>query len=173
MEKASSGSCCTTPSQSPLKHMQTSVQFKGNMRPHISINVADVPKSTAFYEALFNQKPVKVKLDYSKFEPANPPVNFAINQVAVPGKRDGHFGIQVKSRKAVQDFVERFRKTGVKIEETESAVACCYSVQDKVWLTDPDGNHWEVFVVTEKEADEGCGVTCVCYNAETGGCDWT
>jgi hypothetical protein len=26
-------------------------------------------------------------------------------------------------------------------------VSCCYAVQDKVWVTDPDGNAWEVFVV--------------------------
>jgi hypothetical protein len=24
---------------------------------------------------------------------------------------------------------------------------CCYALQDKVWVEDPDGNSWEIFVV--------------------------
>jgi hypothetical protein len=32
-----------------------------------------------------------------------------------------------------------------------------------VWVGDPDGNRWEVYVVTEADADEGCGADCVCY----------
>jgi hypothetical protein len=45
-------------------------------------------------------------------------------------------------------------------------------VQDKAWVVDPDGNHWEVFVVTNNEAEEGCGLSCICYDADTGGCNW-
>jgi hypothetical protein len=26
---------------------------------------------------------------------------------------------------------------------------CCYALQDKTWVHDPDGNEWEVFVVLE------------------------
>jgi hypothetical protein len=26
-------------------------------------------------------------------------------------------------------------------------VDCCFALQDKVWITDPDGNRWEVFTV--------------------------
>ena len=35
---------------------------------------------------------------------------------------------------------------------TEDNVTCCYAVQDKVWVEDPDGNAWEVFVVKGEAA---------------------
>jgi hypothetical protein len=31
---------------------------------------------------------------------------------------------------------------------------CCYAIQDKTWVTDPDGNEWEVFVVLEDNLSE-------------------
>ena len=31
---------------------------------------------------------------------------------------------------------------------------CCYAVQDKAWVNDPDGNEWEVFVVLEDNLAE-------------------
>ena len=30
---------------------------------------------------------------------------------------------------------------------TENDTSCCFALQDKVWVEDPDGNSWEVFVV--------------------------
>ena len=30
---------------------------------------------------------------------------------------------------------------------TEEDVSCCYAVQDKVWVHDPDGAPWEVYTV--------------------------
>ena len=30
---------------------------------------------------------------------------------------------------------------------TEDGVSCCYAVQDKVWVDDPDGAPWEVYTV--------------------------
>jgi hypothetical protein len=26
---------------------------------------------------------------------------------------------------------------------------CCYALQDKFWLTDPDGNRWEIYAVLQ------------------------
>jgi len=31
---------------------------------------------------------------------------------------------------------------------------CCYALQDKTWVEDPDGNRWEVFVVLENNANK-------------------
>jgi hypothetical protein len=53
----------------------------------------------------------------------------------------------VKSTAAVTVAAERFRAAGLTVR-TEDQVDCCYAVQDKVWVEDPDGNQWEVFVVT-------------------------
>ena len=31
---------------------------------------------------------------------------------------------------------------------------CCYAIQDKIWVNDPDSNEWEVFVVKEDNLAE-------------------
>jgi hypothetical protein len=31
---------------------------------------------------------------------------------------------------------------------------CCYALQDKAWVNDPDGNEWEVFTVIEDNLGE-------------------
>jgi hypothetical protein len=33
-------------------------------------------------------------------------------------------------------------------------VDCCYALQDKSWVADPDGNEWEVFVVHQDNLPE-------------------
>jgi len=57
--------------------------------------------------------------------------------------------------------IERFNKSGIETV-TEEATTCCYAVQDKVWVIDPDGRRWEVFVVLQSDvkdelyAEAGC-----------------
>jgi hypothetical protein len=41
---------------------------------------------------------------------------------------------------------QRFEQASLPTRSEES-VTCCYAVQDRVWIEDPDGNSWEVFVV--------------------------
>ena len=33
------------------------------------------------------------------------------------------------------------------LEPPQEQTTCCYAVQDKVWVTDPDGAPWEVYAV--------------------------
>jgi hypothetical protein len=40
----------------------------------------------------------------------------------------------------------RLKETGLATFE-EHDTDCCYALQDKVWVQDPDGNRWEIFVV--------------------------
>ena len=39
---------------------------------------------------------------------------------------------------------------------------CCYAVQDKAWVKDPDGNEWEVFVVKEDDLAEPAPAAASC-----------
>jgi hypothetical protein len=39
------------------------------------------------------------------------------------------------------------------VSDEEKREACCYALQDKFWLTDPDGNRWEVYTVIEDIED--------------------
>ena len=45
----------------------------------------------------------------------------------------------------------------------EDGAECCYAVQTKMWVADPDGNRWEVFCTTVPDADQGCGEDCICH----------
>lgn len=140
----------------------SAVDFPGTSRVHISLDVTDIEASLPFYMVLFDARPTKRREDYVKFELLEPSLNITLNQHADGHASSGHYGIQVKSSGMVRQAEKRLRAAGFAITE-ETATACCYAVQTKIWVVDPDGNRWEVFVVTEAEADEGCGPDCVCY----------
>jgi len=170
-EKTSS--CCGPAISETSDEQLSAVDFKNNRRMHISLNVKDLKRSVSFYRKLFNQNPTNMKSDYAKFEPETPPVNFTINEHDEEiVDNDGHFGIEMKSVESVAYSLKRLSDLGIEVEATETQVACCHSVQDKGWVVDPDGNHWEFFVVTTDDAEEGCGMTCICYDPETDGCNW-
>lgn len=123
-------------------------------RPHISIDVKSIENSVAFYKAFFGTEPSKVRSDYAKFELTSPPLNFTMNERLVP-QRGGlsHLGFEVATTDEVLETQLRLKKAGLATFE-ELETTCCYAKQDKVWVTDPDGNPWEVFVVTEKDTPE-------------------
>ena len=39
----------------------------------------------------------------------------------------------------------------------EMDTTCCYAKQDKIWVRDPDGTPWEVFVTHEDAEEHGGG----------------
>ncbi|HET6479870.1 MAG TPA: hypothetical protein VFG35_07515 [Actinoplanes sp.] len=54
---------------------------------------------------------------------------------------------------------------------TEEDTACCYAVQDKVWIEDPDGNAWDVFVVkADAPVMKADASTCCTANAGASTC---
>ena len=141
-----------------IKTMNTlsAVEFATDTRIHVGIGVRDLERSVAFYSRLFNQEPTKVRPRYAKFEVAEPPVNLTLNEGLPDGVKSSvasHFGIQVKSTEAVTQMAERLQKEGL-TPTMETGVTCCYAVQDKAWVNDPDGNEWEVFVVLDADAPE-------------------
>ena len=42
----------------------------------------------------------------------------------------------------------------------EMQTNCCYAIQDKTWVRDPDGNEWEVFVVLKDNLAETSPCLC-------------
>lgn len=117
-------------------------------KTHIALKVSDLDRSIAFYQTLFNVPPVKHKADYAKFDLDNPGLNLTLN-VSDNGTVGGalsHLGIQVDSSAAVKAAIARFQATGLATFE-EKDTDCCYALQDKVWVSDPDQNRWEIFVV--------------------------
>jgi catechol 2,3-dioxygenase-like lactoylglutathione lyase family enzyme len=122
------------------------------LRPHLALTVTDVERSIPFYRALFGVEPAKVKPGYAKFEVAEPALNFTLNE----GERASlgafnHAGIQVASTDDVLAARLRLTRAGLAAFD-EMDTTCCYARQDKIWVQDPDGTPWEVFV-THEDAD--------------------
>lgn len=138
--------------------------FPEPTRLHVALNTSHFDEAVEFYSVLFNATPSKLKPGYAKFESSNPPVNLTLNETAsVEGTRINHLGIEVKAAKDVERQIQRFKKLGLETQ-IEERTTCCYAVQDKVWVTDPDGNAWETFVVfedaEEKYGEERLAVCC-------------
>jgi catechol 2,3-dioxygenase-like lactoylglutathione lyase family enzyme len=116
------------------------------LKPHVSLNVANIDASVAFYEKAFGVPATKRRHGYAKFDLSAPSLNLSMVEAPRTGMNASHFGIQVASSEDVASAWARFKEAGLKTK-TEENTSCCYALQDKVWVEDPDGNEWEVFVV--------------------------
>jgi catechol 2,3-dioxygenase-like lactoylglutathione lyase family enzyme len=115
---------------------------------HISLNVSDLPRSTDFYRRFLGE-PKKLKTDYAKFVAQEPEIHLALQPGRVTGGAAGslsHLGIRVDSVEQVRQWKSDLTERGLPTEE-EKREACCYALQEKFWVTDPDGNRWEVYTV--------------------------
>ena len=136
---------------------------------HAGLYVSDLQRTIAFYTRFFGTGPVKVKPGYAKFELQSPPFVISFNECqghAVPPF--GHLGFRVPTPEALVAWLADARKHGLVVRE-EKETRCCYARQDKFWVTDPDGIHWEVYhfledtEVNDPEYAAGAGHAC-CSN---------
>ncbi len=140
-------------------------------KAHLAINVKELGRSIEFYRKLFGSEPVKVRRGYAKFDVSNPPLNFTLNEVPVAGRGAlSHLGIQVGSTSEVLAMRDRWVQQGLAPRE-EMHTDCCYALQDKAWVRDPDGNEWEVFVVLQDNLPERTvpGPAAGCCASDAGG----
>jgi catechol 2,3-dioxygenase-like lactoylglutathione lyase family enzyme len=141
--------------------MKESMSGVHTLKAHIALNVADIARSVEFYRSMFGIEPSKTRSDYAKFDVVNPPLNLTLNHH--PFEHHGalsHLGIQVASTEDVMTIRQHWKEAGLTTRD-EMKVSCCYAVQDKAWVRDPDGNEWEVFTVLEDNLPEGTsGGTC-------------
>jgi catechol 2,3-dioxygenase-like lactoylglutathione lyase family enzyme len=132
------------------------------LKAHLAINVSDAEASIAFYKKMLGIDPSKVRPGYAKFDIANPPLNFTLNQVPFQGRGAlSHLGIQVASTDDVIEMKKRWEDSGL-IPREEMQTTCCYALQDKAWVSDPDGNEWEVFTVIEDNLSEAKSDSASC-----------
>ena len=132
------------------------------LKAHLAINVSDVDSSIDFYKKMLGIEPSKVRTGYAKFDVQNPPLNLTLNQVAFEGKGAlSHLGIQVAATEDVIALREQWKERGLTPRE-EMQTTCCYALQDKAWVNDPDGNEWEVFVVLEDNLAEAKSNDATC-----------
>lgn len=127
----------------------------GTLKAHLALNVKDVETSIEFYKKMLGIEPSKVRTGYAKFDVNEPPLNLTLNQVPFAGRGAlSHLGIQVASTDDVLAMKALWESRGLMARD-EMQTTCCYAVQDKTWVSDPDGNEWEVFVVLEDNLPEG------------------
>jgi catechol 2,3-dioxygenase-like lactoylglutathione lyase family enzyme len=116
-------------------------------RIQLALRVADLEGSIAFYSKLFGAEPAKRRPGYANFAIAEPPLKLVLIEGA-PGEptRMDHLGVEVQTADEVAAATARLAAEGLPTA-TEADAACCYAVQDKVWVTGPGDEPWEVYVV--------------------------
>src|SRR4051794_25139258 len=102
------------------------------LKPHVSLNVASIDASVAFYEKAFGVRAYKQRPGYAKFDLISPSLNLSMVEAPRTGVNASHFGIQVATTEDVLEAKTRFEAQGLGTS-TEENTACCYAVQDKVW----------------------------------------
>ena len=114
-------------------------------RIQLALNVDDVDEAVDFYSRLFATEPAKRRPGYANFAVADPPLKLVLIENPGRGGSVNHLGVEVASTEEVRETTERLQSEGL-ATETEHGV-CCYALQDKVWVHDPDGAPWEVYSV--------------------------
>jgi catechol 2,3-dioxygenase-like lactoylglutathione lyase family enzyme len=121
---------------------------------HVSLNVADIAQSAAFYRKFLNREPAKQMADYAKFELDEPPLVLSlISGRPIPGGNLNHIGIRLSNSEALIQRQIRLETAGI-VTKREEGVECCHSRQTKFWVTDPDGTLWELYIIHEDMEDD-------------------
>jgi catechol 2,3-dioxygenase-like lactoylglutathione lyase family enzyme len=115
-------------------------------RVQLALNVSDVDAAVDFYRTLFRTEPAKRRPGYANFAVSDPPLKLVLIENPAHAGRLNHLGVEVGSAEFVLDETVRLDSAGIKTR-SEGGVDCCYAVQDKVWVSDPDGAPWEVYTV--------------------------
>jgi catechol 2,3-dioxygenase-like lactoylglutathione lyase family enzyme len=146
-------------------------------RVQLALNVSDLDQAVAFYSRLFDAEPAKLRPGYANFAIVDPPLKLVL--VEDPTARGhgvggalNHLGVEVETTDEVAVATGRFSDEGLETEVQEQTT-CCFAVQDKVWVNDPDGAPWEVYtVLADAPAESGIagdGTCCVPDPVSSGG----
>ena len=117
-------------------------------RIQLALRVADLDAAVDFYSRLFGTTPAKRRPGYANFAVAEPPLKLVLLEGAVgePTRMD-HLGVEGPTTEEVAAATDRLADAGLDTR-VEEGTTCCYAVQDKVWVTGPGGEPWEVYTVT-------------------------
>ncbi|OBK92791.1 hypothetical protein A5645_22600 [Mycobacterium asiaticum] len=136
-------------------------------RIQLALNVDDLDTAIGFYSKLFRTEPAKVKPGYANFAVLDPPLKLVLLENPGHGGTLNHLGVEVDCSAAVHDEIARLTSAGMLTEE-EIGTTCCFAKQDKVWVTGPADERWEVYTVLAESdtfdagngTDDGGAVCC-------------
>jgi catechol 2,3-dioxygenase-like lactoylglutathione lyase family enzyme len=137
-------------------------------RVQLALNVSDLEAAVTFYSKLFSTLPAKREPGYANFSIVDPPLKLVLIEErdrrasGVDGSLN-HLGIEVETTDEVTRASARFSGEGLDATE-QIGTTCCFAVQDKVWVEDPDATPWEVYTVLADAPTEtgirGDGTCC-------------
>jgi len=135
-------------------------------RVQLALNVTDIDAAVEFYGKLFGAEPAKRRAGYANFAIDQPPLKLVLIE-AKEGGTLNHLGVELADTQEVSTASDRLVTSGLVTRE-EMGVECCYALQDKVWVNDPDGAPWEWYTVLGDspvmDSDAACcvGETACC-----------
>jgi catechol 2,3-dioxygenase-like lactoylglutathione lyase family enzyme len=115
-------------------------------RVQLALNVDDVDRAVDFYSKLFGVQPAKRRPGYANFAVDSPPLKLVLIEQPGSGSALNHLGVEVESTDEVATQLTRLQAQDVATSEP-ATTTCCYAVQDKFWVTAPDGEQWEHYTV--------------------------
>ena len=119
-------------------------------RIQLALNVQNLEESIAFYSKMFGTQPAKVREGYANFAITEPPLKLVLIETKADAGSEyqhlNHLGVELENSNLVEQAIDQFSELGL-VEKIEKNETCCYAVQDKVWLTSPDGAPWEYYTV--------------------------
>ncbi|WP_226435617.1 ArsI/CadI family heavy metal resistance metalloenzyme [Rhodococcus yananensis] len=115
-------------------------------RVQLALNVDDLEEAVTFYTKLFGSPPVKLESGYANFALTEPPLKLVLFENPGSGGTINHLGVEVGSSETVHAEIARLTGEGLFTDE-EIGTTCCFATQDKVWVTGPSGEKWEIYTV--------------------------
>jgi catechol 2,3-dioxygenase-like lactoylglutathione lyase family enzyme len=133
--------------------MTSTTETGARRRFHLSLDVRDLEASIAFYRDLLDTAPDKRYARFARFTTDAPPLVLSLvanpRAGGPPGRqRVSHLGLRIESPAELDDARRRLAAAGYDLRE-EPESRCCYALQSKLWITDPDGNEWELYRLLE------------------------
>jgi len=115
-------------------------------RLQLALNVDDIDAAVEFYSTLFDTPPAKRRPGYANFAIDSPALKLVLFENPGATGTLNHLGVERDSTAEVRAQAHRLTAAGLQLE-VEGDVTCCYARQDKHWVTGPDGQRWENYVV--------------------------
>ena len=138
-------------------------------RIQLALNVDNLEEAVTFYATLFHTEPAKLKEGYANFAISDPPLKLVLLENPGKGGTINHLGVEVESSDKVHEEIARLSGAGLFTDE-EIGTTCCFATQDKVWVSGPGGEKWEVYTVLADSETFGNSPQHGDHDAEGGSC---
>jgi uncharacterized glyoxalase superfamily protein PhnB len=135
-------------------------------RIQLALNVSNIDAAVAFYSSV---NPAKTRPGYANFAIAEPALKLVLIEDAQKAGTLNHLGVEMENSNEVEIALEQLNQSGL-ATELQKQVDCCYALQDKGWVEDPDGAPWEIYTVledseihlpsTSRDQKTACGAQC-------------